>query len=188
MEQKRKGLEAMHFTYCPHCGSSLVLKEIGDEGKIPYCETCKIPLWDMFTTSVICAVVNEEKEIALLRQDYVSVSSYVCVAGIMKLGESAEDTVRREVEEEIGQKAERVRYIRSYPFEKKEMLMLGFRADVKKKEWKLSGEVDSAKWFPLEEALGQIREGSIAWRLVREVADSVKEEQGKNQSRKEEKI
>ena len=41
----------MHFTYCPHCGSRLVKKEIGDEGLIPFCETCSIPLWDMFTTS-----------------------------------------------------------------------------------------------------------------------------------------
>ncbi len=62
----------MHFTYCPHCGMKLVQKEIGDEGQISYCEGCKIPLWDMFTTSVICAVVKEEDEVALLRQNYFS--------------------------------------------------------------------------------------------------------------------
>ena len=97
----------MHFTYCPHCGEKLVQKEIGDEGKMPYCKNCEIPLWDSFTTCVICAVVNEQKEIALLRQNYVSADSYVCVAGVMKMGESAEKTAAREVAEEIGQKAER---------------------------------------------------------------------------------
>lgn len=66
----------MHFTYCPHCGEKLVQKEIGDEGKMPYCKNCEIPLWDSFTTCVICAVVNEQKEIALLRQNYVSADSY----------------------------------------------------------------------------------------------------------------
>lgn len=159
----------MHFVYCPHCGEKLVLKEIGDEGKIPYCERCRTPLWDMFTTSVICAVVNEQREVALLRQNYVSTENYVCVAGIMKLGESAEECVCREVEEEIGQKVEAVQYIRSYPYEKKGMLMLGFRAQVTKKELVLSGEVDGAGWFPFEEALSKMREGSIAWQLVREV-------------------
>ena len=90
----------MHFTFCPHCGTKLIGKEIGDEGVIPYCESCNIPLWDMFTTSIIAAVVNEYDEVALLRQNYVSATKYVCVAGIMKIGESAEETVIREVKEE----------------------------------------------------------------------------------------
>ena len=75
----------MRFQYCPHCGKKAELKEIGDEGLIPYCIQCETPLWDMFTTSVIAAVVNECGEIALLRQNYVSTTKYVCVAGIMKL-------------------------------------------------------------------------------------------------------
>ena len=87
----------MHFTYCPYCGGKLISKEIGDEGNIPFCDSCNIPLWDMFTTSIIAAVVNEYREIALLRQNYVSATKYVCVAGIMKIGEAAEDTVVREV-------------------------------------------------------------------------------------------
>ena len=77
----------MRFTFCPHCGKKLIGKEIGDEGVIPYCEACNIPLWDMFTTSIIAAVVNEYDEVALLRQNYVSTTKYVCVAGIMKIGE-----------------------------------------------------------------------------------------------------
>ena len=105
----------MHFSYCPYCGSKLIGKEIGDEGVIPYCENCNIPLWDMFTTSIITAVVNEYNEIALLRQNYVSATKYVCVAGIMKMGESAEETVIREVKEEIGQDVESLEFIKSYP-------------------------------------------------------------------------
>lgn len=159
----------MHFTYCPHCGEKLIDKEIGDEGMIPYCNQCRVPLWDMFTTSVICAVVNEYREVALIRQNYVSAANYVCIAGIMKPGESAEDAARREIKEEIGQDVEKLQYIQSYPYEKKAMLMLGFRADVKKKELRLSGEVDSARWVPFSEALGKLREGSIAWQLVRTV-------------------
>ena len=162
----------MRFKYCPHCGTQAIKKEIGDEGEIPYCDKCKVPLWDMFTTSIICAVVNEEKEIALLRQNYVSTTSYVCVAGIMKLGESAEETVIREVKEEINQDVEELKFIQSYPYEKKEMLMLGYLAKVKKAELKLSGEVDAAVWVPFYEALGMLREGSIAWQLVKQVIET----------------
>ncbi len=109
----------MHFTYCPHCGSKLIQKEIGDEGMIPFCEQCSVPLWDMFTTSVICAVVNEYREVALIRQGYVSTTNHVCVAGIMKPGESAEEAAVREIQEEIGQDVVRLEYIKSYPYEKK---------------------------------------------------------------------
>ncbi|MBQ7944482.1 MAG: NUDIX domain-containing protein [Lachnospiraceae bacterium] len=157
----------MHFKYCPYCGTKAIMKEIGDEGEIPYCDKCEIPLWDMFTTCIICAVVNEQREVALLRQDYVSTTSYVCVAGVMKLGESAEETACREVKEEIGLEVEKLQFIKTYPLDRKEMLMIGFKACVKKAEFKLSGEVDSVKWFSFDEALEQIREGSIAWQLVK---------------------
>lgn len=159
----------MHFSYCPHCGAKLILREIGDEGMLPYCNHCQIPLWDMFTTSIICAVVNELGEIALLRQDYVSRTNYVCVAGIMKLGESAEETVRREVEEEIGLKIDGLEFVASYPYLKKEMLMLGFLAHVRKAPFLLSGEVDSAEWVSLDDAPGKLRQGGIAWELVNAV-------------------
>ena len=162
----------MHFTYCPYCGEKLENKEIGDEGLIPFCNECKIPLWDMFTTSIICAVVNEYKEIALLKQEYVTTSTYVCVAGIMKIGESAEETAIREIKEEIGLDVHNLTYIKTYPYDKKEMLMIGYKAEVKKAELILSKEVDSAEWFPLVDALSKLREGSIAWKLVKTVMES----------------
>lgn len=159
----------MHFKYCPHCGKKAEMKEIGDEGLIPYCEQCEMPLWDMFNTSVIAAVVNECGEIALLRQNYVSTTNYVCVAGIMKPGESAEETVAREIGEELGLQVKSLEYVKSYPYEKKGMLMLGFKAVVEKKDFALSKEVDTAEWVILEDALDLLREGGIAWQLVKTI-------------------
>lgn len=163
----------MRFTYCPHCGTKLIKKEIGDEGMIPFCEPCSVPLFDMFSTCVICAVTNECGEIALLRQNYLSDTRYVCVSGFMKIGESAEDSAIREIKEEIGQTVEEIRFVRSYPYEKKEMLMLGFHAKVKKADLELSVEVDDAEWIKFEDALAKIREGSIAWQLVKTVLETM---------------
>ncbi len=161
----------MKANYCFICGSKAIQKEIGDEGLMPYCPECNMPLWDCFYSSIICAVVNEYNEIALLRQEYVSTTNFVCVAGHMKSGESAEETVKREVNEEIGQEVNDLIYIRSYPYEKKNLLMLGFLARVNKKEFKLSGEVDNVEWFPIEEGPAKLREGGIAWQLVKEIND-----------------
>ena len=162
----------MKFTYCPHCGKKLMKKEIGDEGLVPFCETCSVPLWDMFSTCIITAVVNEEHEVALLRQDYVTKTHYVCVAGHIKIGETVEETVIREVKEELGLDVEKLEYIHSYPMLTKEMLMLGYQANVKKADFVLSQEVDSATWFKFEDALAQMKEGSIAWQLVKTVVDT----------------
>lgn len=161
----------MHFAYCPHCGNRLIDKEIGDEGMIPYCESCMVPLWDMFSTCIICAVTNEYNEIALIKQQYVSTTTYVCVAGIMKPGENAEECAIREIKEEIGMDVEKIQYIRSYFYNKKCMLMLGYKATVKKAEFTISNEVDSAAWIPYGDALTKLREGSIAWQLVKEVIE-----------------
>ena len=43
----------MKFTYCPDCGTKLIQKEIGDEGLMPYCENCKKPFFEMFSTCII---------------------------------------------------------------------------------------------------------------------------------------
>ena len=161
----------MRFTYCPHCGTKLIKKEIGDEGMVPFCEPCGMPLFDMFSTCVICAVTNECGEIALLKQKTISETRYVCVSGFMKIGEAAEESAIREIKEEIGQTVEEIRFVNSYPYEKKEMLMLGFHAQVKKADLALSVEVDDAEWVKFSNALEKIREGSIAWQLVKEVIE-----------------
>ena len=85
---------------------------------IPYCAVCEVPLWDLFTTSIIAAVVNEYDEVALLRQDYVSTTNHVCVAGVMKPGESAEETVVREISEELGLRVKSLQYIKSFAYVK----------------------------------------------------------------------
>lgn len=161
----------MQPTYCPVCGTKGIRKDIGDEGEMQFCPTCSVPLWDIFTTCIITAVVNEYDEVLLIRQSYVSTANYVCVAGHMKCGESAEDTVIREVEEEVGQQVEELTFVKTYPYASKDLLMLGFMARVHKKDFELSGEVDKAEWFPIAEAPSKMREGSIAQQLVKACAE-----------------
>ena len=51
--------------------------------------------------------------------------------------------------------------------------MLGFKAVVKKADFTLSGEVDSVEWVKLEDALDKLREGGIAWQLVKTVMEGI---------------
>lgn len=158
----------MIFKYCPHCGEKLIEKEIGDEGKVPFCKRCSMPLFNFSYTCIIAIAINELNEAALLRQGYVSKDNYVCVAGYIQRGETSEDAAIREIKEETGLNVTSIKYINSYYFSKKDMLMIGFICRVKKDDFKLSKEVDSAEWFPLNIAKEKLAEGSIGLKMLNE--------------------
>ena len=143
----------MRFRHCPDCGQTLGAKEIGDEGLVPYCEACGRPWFDMFASCVIVLVTREDGRVALLRQDYMSTQYRVLVSGYMKPGERAEDTARREVQEEIGVTLGELRLIGTQWFGKRDMLMIAFIGRAENTDLTLSGEVDSADWFEPEEAI-----------------------------------
>lgn len=159
----------MRFQYCPDCGSRLELREIGDEGKIPFCLHCDRPLFDMFPTCIIVLVVNEAEEAALLQQAYISTQYRNLISGYMKPGETAEFCAEREVLEEIGVPLSRLQLVGTYWFAKKDMLMIGFIGRAKKVPFTLSCEVDAADWIPVEEALTLVHpNGSVSYQLLEE--------------------
>ncbi|MEG0615671.1 MAG: NUDIX domain-containing protein [Oscillospiraceae bacterium] len=152
----------MMFKFCPSCGAKLSLKKIGDEGDVPFCETCEKPLFDCFYTCVITAVINEFNEVALIRQSYGDTDRFVLVSGFMKADESAEEAVKREVKEELGLEVLAAKYIRSYPYPKRDNLMLGFVSKVNKANFKISCELSDAQWFSPEEAFIKLEKSKIA--------------------------
>lgn len=159
----------MCFKFCPDCGEKLILKPIGDEGDVPFCEKCSRPWFDMFSSAVIVLIVNEYGECVLLKQNYMSDKYMVLVSGFIKPGESAEDTARREVLEEVGLELDDNRLVSTYWFEPKGMMMIGFIAHAKKAELKLSCEVDEARWVPVEEAVDLVHpKGAVSHCLLDE--------------------
>lgn len=141
----------MIYTYCPSCGKKLDEKIIGDEGLVKYCNVCKKPFFNHPFSCVEVLVVNESNEILLLRQHYISKTHWTLVSGYVKNGDTLEETVKKEVFEETGQVVEKMRYISSYYFPPKELIMAGFIASVKKEPFAHSNEVDDLAWFKLGE-------------------------------------
>lgn len=159
----------MDFIHCPVCGEKLGGRQIGDEGIVPYCEGCKRPWFPFSYPCVICLAINEDNEIALIRQTYAT-TRFVCVAGFISHGETAENTVVREIGEEIGLEVQSVRYVGSYYYEKNDNLMLGFAARVKKAPFRLSeNEVETAQWFSVEDAEKELSKGTTGICLLRDL-------------------
>lgn len=158
----------MEFKFCPQCGEKLCPKACGDEGDVPFCESCSRPFFAFSYPCVIClCVTQDDSEIALIKQSYVS-EHYVCVAGYVKQGETPEETAVREVKEEIGLEAVSCRYVNSYYYAKRDNLMLGYVCKVKKDSLVTSCEVDSAEWLPIGQGLHALRESSVAQLLLKD--------------------
>ena len=169
----------MRFTYCPDCGKQLILKEIGDEGLVPYCEACARPWFDMFPSCIIVLVANDKQEVALLGQSYISTKNRTLVSGYMKPGESAEETAEREVMEELGIRLKELRLIRTIWFEKRGMLMLAFIGQAENTDFHLSSEVDEAAWVPAKEAIKLVHPkapGVASYFLVEKYLEEIGEE------------
>lgn len=149
------------MTYCPQCGTKLVDKRHPTEGRdIPYCPSCGAWRFPTFSTAVSMIVMNEAMDKVLLIKQYGS-DTYVLVAGYVNLGEDAEDTVRREVREEMGLEVQSLHFNHSHYYAPSNTLMLNFTVTVRG-EIHPNWEVDSYRVFSVDEARRNIRPNSLA--------------------------
>lgn len=154
------------MAFCSVCGTELVLKELKDEGMVPYCEKCKAFKFPTFNTAVIVIVFNPSKDKILLLQQYGNTFN-ILLAGYVNKGEKLEHTVIREVKEEVSLNVKALRYMKSEYFEKSNSLMCNFICVVDSDELhRKEDEVDRAQWYSLEDAPKAIKQGSLAAKFL----------------------
>ena len=151
----------MEMNYCMQCGAKLVIRHHETEGEVPYCESCGEFRYPVFNTAVSMIVMDEARERIILIQQYGK-ASYVLVAGYVDKGEDAETAAAREVKEELGMTVSSIRYNRSHYYARSNTLMLNFTVTVKESEAHPNWEVDSWRWFTIEESRQNIRTHSLA--------------------------
>lgn len=139
-----------------------MVKECEGEGPTPYCNTCQVFRFPIFSTAISTAVINRQRNKVLLIQQY-NIKDFILLAGYVNKGESAEQTLVREVVEEVGLQVDEYKYMRSEYFERTNTLMLNFVSIVNDDKLDvLSAEVDQARWFTLDEAKQVILKNSLA--------------------------
>ena len=151
----------MDMNYCMQCGTRLVMRHHETEGEVPYCETCEAFRYPVFNTAVSMIVMNESKDRIILIKQY-SIPTYVLVAGYVNKGEDAEAAAAREVKEELGMTVSSVHFNRSHYYPRTNTLMLNFTVTVREHDAHPNWEIDSWRWFSIDEARKNIRPDSLA--------------------------
>lgn len=85
----------MRLNFCAQCGKTLIYKSIGDEGEQKYCPSCNKFYFDNPASCVLVAIINENNQILLLKQNYITTKNYTLCSGYLKKGDTLEETVFR---------------------------------------------------------------------------------------------
>ena len=151
--------------FCGACGSQT---EHGGTERSLVCPRCGRTVYPRINPAVIAAVTNGD-EIVLTRYRGPRSTFNALVAGFVEVGETLEDTVRREVMEETGLRVKNLRYYKSQPWSIADDLLAGFFCDVDgPTEIHMDAEeLSSAVWTRREDVVLQPDDASLTNEMMK---------------------
>jgi NAD+ diphosphatase len=131
--------------FCGKCGTATVEKS--DERAI-LCPNCSHTVYPKISPAIIVAIVSDDKILLASNSNFRN-NWFSLVAGYADIGESLEETVIREVKEEVGIDVKNIRYYKSQPWPFSGSMMIGFiaEADRTQKIQIDNREITEANWF-----------------------------------------
>jgi len=148
------------------CGRCATPTERATDERAMRCPSCGLLAYPRISPAVI-VLVRRGDEALLARGARFPLPFYSTLAGFVEVGESLEQTVAREIREEVGVEVKDIRYFGSQPWPFPHSLMVGFNAEWAGGEIAMDPrEIVDAKWFRAD-ALPTIPPRlSIARRLI----------------------
>jgi NAD+ diphosphatase len=130
--------------FCGNCGAETM--QAGHDRSM-VCSPCKLSFYPRLSPSII-VLVHRDDEVLLGRNHMFPKGLFSTLAGFVEPGESIEETVRREVKEEVGVNVGKLSYRGSQPWPFPNSLMLGFHAQYDDGDIVLQeDEIAEADWF-----------------------------------------
>jgi NAD+ diphosphatase len=108
--------------FCGRCGKQNVhyVKE-----RAMFCPSCNCINYPRISPAVIVALTDGDR-IMMTKYAGRGYKKYALIAGFTEIGETAEQTVRREVMEEVGLKVKNIRYYKTQPWGFSGDLLIGY--------------------------------------------------------------
>ena len=135
--------------FCGRCGAA---RKKSETERALVCPACGDTVYPKICPGVIVAVCDGDR-IVLTRYAGRAFKRWALVGGFAEIGEGIEDTVRREVFEDLGLKVKNLRFYKSQPWVYTDTLLFGFFAEkdgsdtIRRQE----SELSEARWFTRDE-------------------------------------
>jgi NAD+ diphosphatase len=158
--------------FCGRCGQPTVLTP-GERAR--RCSACRTPFYPRISPAVIVLITRGDSML-LARNATFPEAFFSTLAGFVDVGESLEETVTREVREEVGLELKNLRYFGSQPWPFGRSLMVGFTAEYASGDIRVDGqEIAEADWFTADRLPRIPPPLSIARRLIDSFLAQVKD-------------
>ena len=132
-------------TYCGCCGHKMDKKT--DERAL-ICPVCHNVEYPKISPGIIVAVTDQDR---ILMTKYAGRTNphFALIAGFTEIGETLEETVHREVMEEVGLKVKNLRYYKNQPWSFSDSLLVGFFAELdgSPEIHRDASELATAEWY-----------------------------------------
>ncbi|MCL2067010.1 MAG: NAD(+) diphosphatase [Treponema sp.] len=150
--------------FCGACGAE---NNDSEEELARCCPACGRVEFPRISPAIITAITNEKDEMLLAHNKNFITDMYSHIAGFNEPGESLEQTVVREIREEINIEVRDIRYAGSQPWPFPSSLMIGFRAKYSGGTIRPDGiEIEDARWFSRDNLPRLPGPGSLSRRLI----------------------
>lgn len=137
--------------FCSRCGGHM---HKGSTERSLICSDCGRTVYPSIAPCVIVAVTDGSR-ILLTRYNkkHSKYTRFALVAGYTEVGETLEDTVKREVMEEVGLKVKNITYYKNQPWSFSDTLLVGFFAELdgSGEIVRDENELSEAVWFERDE-------------------------------------
>ena len=156
--------------FCGRCGGRM---QVDTQERAMRCGACDTINYPRIAPCVIVLVTHGE-ELLLARNANFPRPMYSTLAGFIEAGETVEETLVREVREEVGVEVSNMRYFRSQSWPFPNQLMLGFFAEYAGGEIICDPrEIADARWFHYRELPMIPPASSVAGQLIRHYIDQL---------------
>jgi NAD+ diphosphatase len=157
------------YRFCGQCGQPTI--ELSDE-RAKVCRKCGLTNYPRLSPSIIVSVVKG-KQILLARSARFPKGMYSVLAGFVEPGETLEECIIREIDEEVGIKVKNIKYFGSQNWPFPHSLMIAFTTDYAGGKITIdNNEIVDAKWFAVDDLPRLPGSYSIARSMIDHFCDS----------------
>lgn len=138
--------------FCGRCGTKTIHDSKHFERS---CPRCHINFFPRISPSII-VLIRKNDHLLMARSPHFPPNAYGLIAGFVESGETIEETIHREIQEEVGVKVKNITYFGSQPWPFPDSLMLAFNAEYDSGELTIDNdEIEDAGWYRYDDLPGR---------------------------------